>query len=102
MLAISSMLQIKDSFSFFFSQNNLDIDLTYTTHDLNNFNKYPSITCIPIKQLVFPIVPFLTSGSVQLWSGSMYQYQREKQNVLLPSSYIYGTVIFTYQSKCNC
>ena len=44
-LVISSMLQIKDSFSFFFSQNNLGIDLTYTTYNLNNFNKYPFITC---------------------------------------------------------
>ena len=50
-LAISSMLQIKDSFSYsFFSQNNLDIDLTYTKHNLNNFNKYPSITCSCIQE----------------------------------------------------
>ena len=43
------MLKIKDSFSFFFlSQNNLDIDLTYTTHNLNN--KYPSITCSYIQE----------------------------------------------------
>ena len=49
-LAISLMLQIKDSFSFFLSQNNLDIDLTYTTHNLNNFNKYPSITCSYIQE----------------------------------------------------
>ena len=27
-------------FPSFFSQNNLDINLTYTTHNLNNFNKY--------------------------------------------------------------
>ena len=32
------------------SQNNLDIDLTYTTHNLNNFNKYPSITCSYIQE----------------------------------------------------
>jgi len=32
-------------FLSFFNQNNLDIDLTYTTHNLNNLNKYPSITC---------------------------------------------------------
>ena len=44
------MLQIKDSFSFFLSQNNIDIDLTYTTHNLNNFNKYPSITCSYIQE----------------------------------------------------
>jgi len=32
------------------SQNNLDIDLTYTTPNLNNFNKYPSITCSYIQE----------------------------------------------------
>ena len=37
-------------FPSFFSQNNLDIDLTYTTHSLNNFNKYPSITCSYIQE----------------------------------------------------
>ena len=47
------MLQIKDSFSFFlFSQYNLDIDLTYTTHNLNNFNKYPSLTCSYIQEII--------------------------------------------------
>ena len=35
-------------FPSFFSQNNLDIDLTYTTHNLNN--KYPSITCSYIQE----------------------------------------------------
>ena len=42
------MLQIKDSFSFLFSQINIDIDLTYATHNLNN--KYPSITCSYIQE----------------------------------------------------
>jgi len=37
-------------FPSFFSQNNLNIDLTYTTHNLNNFNKYPSITCSYIQE----------------------------------------------------
>ena len=37
-------------FPSFFSQNNLDIDLTYTTHNLNNLNKYPSITCSYIQE----------------------------------------------------
>ena len=37
-------------FPSFFSENNLDIDLTYTTHNLNNFNKYASITCAYIQE----------------------------------------------------
>jgi len=37
-------------FPSFLSQNNLDIDLTYTTHNLNNFNKYPSMTCSYIQE----------------------------------------------------
>ena len=34
-----------------------------------------------IKQLVFPIFPFLTSGSVQ-WSGSMYPSGSEKNKMV--------------------
>jgi len=34
---------------------------------------------LPIKQLVFPLFPFLTSGSVQFWSGSTYS-QVERKN----------------------
>ena len=80
-LAISSMLQIKDSFFFFFSQNTLDIDFTYTTHTLNKFNKYPSITCSYIQEYLgyrsnnlyflfshsWPVVVY-TFGQVQLTS----------------------------------
>ena len=40
-------LQIKDSL---FGQNNLCIDLTYSTHNLNNFNKYPFIICSYIQE----------------------------------------------------
>ena len=39
---------------------------------------YPRIYSLPIKQLVFPIFPFLTSGSVQFWSGSTYQSVERK------------------------
>ena len=46
-LAISMMLQ-RTHFPSFFSQNNLDIVLTYTTHNLNN--KYPFITCSDIQE----------------------------------------------------
>jgi len=35
---------------------------------------YPRIFRLPIKQLVFPTFPFLTSGSgEQFYSGSTYQ-----------------------------
>jgi len=34
-----------------------------------------------MKQLVFPIFPFLTSGSVQFWSGSTYQSGSKKTTV---------------------
>ena len=44
---------------------------------------YPRIFRLPIKQLVFAIFQFLTSGSVQFWSGSTYQSGWEKnKNVL--------------------
>ena len=33
----------------------------------------PRLFRLPVKQLVFPIFPFLTSASVQFWSGSTYQ-----------------------------
>ena len=33
-----------------FRKNNLDIDLTYSTYNLNNLNKYPSITCSYIQE----------------------------------------------------
>jgi len=36
---------------------------------------------LPIKQLVFPIFPFLISGSVHFWSGSMYQSSWEKNKM---------------------
>jgi len=39
---------------------------------------YQRIFRLPIKQLVFAIFPFLTSDSVQLWSGSTYQSGWEK------------------------
>jgi len=77
-------------FPSFFSPNNLDIDL-YTTHNLNNFNKYPSITCSYIQEyfgyqsnnLYFLFFPFLTSGSVQFWSRFNIPVRlREKLNVL--------------------
>ena len=88
-LAISLMLQIKDSFSFFLSQNNLDIDLTYTTHNLNNFNKYPSVTFSYIQEylgyqsnnLYFLFSHSWPSGSVQFWSGSTYQSGWEKNKM---------------------
>jgi len=34
---------------------------------------FPRIFRLSIKQLVFPIFPFLTSDSVQFWSGSTHQ-----------------------------
>ena len=43
------------------------ITYVYTVHKMCI---YPIIFRLPIKQLVFPIFPFLTSGSVHFWSGS--------------------------------
>ena len=42
---------------------------------------YPRIIWLPIKHLVFPIFLFLTSGSVQYWSGSTYQSGLEKNKM---------------------
>ena len=76
-------------FPSFFSQNNLDIDLTYTTHNLNN--KYPSITCLYIQEYLGYLsknLYFLFSHS---WQVALYNILvrfnvpvrlREKQNVL--------------------
>ena len=89
-LAISSMLQIKDSFSFFFSQNNFDIYLTYTTHTLNNFNTYSSITFSFIQEYLgnrSNNLYFLFSHSwpVVVYNFGQVQFTvrlRETQNVL--------------------
>ena len=76
------MLQIKDSFSFLFSQINIDIDLTYATHNLNNFNKYPSLTNSYIQEYLSyqsNNLYFLFSHS---WSVAVYtigQVQRTSQ-----------------------
>ena len=74
------MLQIKDSFYSFFLFFLAKITLTLilptlhtiwitSTNILYNMFIYPRIFRLPIKQLVFPIFPFLTSGSVHFWSG---------------------------------
>ena len=58
----------------------LTIWITLTNIFYNMFI-YPRIFRLPIKQLVFPIFPFLTSGSVQFWSGSTYQSGWEKNKM---------------------
>ena len=37
------------------------------------------VSALPIKQLVFPIFSFLTSGSVHFSSGLTYQYSQVKR-----------------------
>ena len=76
-------------FPSFFSQNNRDIDLTYTTLNLNN--KYPSITCLYIQEYLGYLsnnLYFLFSDS---WQVALYNILvrfnvpvrlREKQNFL--------------------
>ena len=76
------VLQIKDSISFFFIQNNLDIDLTYTRHNLNNFNKHPSITCSYIQKYLGYLsnnLYFLFSHSWQVVVYNFGQIQRTSQ-----------------------
>ena len=71
---MSSMLQIKDSFSFFLSQNNLKIDLTYTTHNLN--------TCSYIQEYLGYQSNNLYFLFPHLWSVVVYnfgQVQRTSQ-----------------------
>jgi len=43
--------------------------------------RYPRILRLPIKQLVFPIFPFLTRDSEQFWSSSTYQSGWEKNKM---------------------
>jgi len=69
-------------FLLFFSQNNLDNDLTYTTHNLNNFNKYPSITCSYIQEYLgnrSNILYFLFSHSRKVVVYNFGQVQRTSQ-----------------------
>ena len=42
---------------------------------------YPRIFRLPIKQFVFPIFSFLTSGKEQFWSGSTHQSGWEKNKM---------------------
>ena len=58
----------------FFSQNNLDIVLTYSTHNLNNFNKYPSITCSYIQEYLGYLSNNLFFLSSHSWPVVVYNF----------------------------
>ena len=65
-----------------FSQNNIDIDLTYTKHNLNNVNKYPSITCSYIQEYLgywSNNLNFLFSHSWPVVEYNFGQVQRTSQ-----------------------
>ena len=57
--------------------------ITYIYIDGLPSNIYLRIFRLPIKQLVFPIFPFLSSCSVKFWSGSTYQSGWEKNKMFL-------------------
>ena len=99
-------------FSSFFSQNNINIDLTYTTHNLNNFNKYHSITCSYIQEYLgylsnnlyflfshsWPVVGY-TFGQVQRTSKVERKTKCSKKTTAGDIAVLWTALLTTYIFK---